>query len=95
LEKVALLLLPLCSTHRSPCSRNIIPTRPWIWQRSRPPPPLQGIRLERGIERKTTKKLSDLNLNYSGTHPRPTPTSYSGRAALGGPVNGRKPSRVL
>jgi hypothetical protein len=42
-----------------------------------------------------TKKLLDLNLNYSSVHPRPTLASYSSGVALGGQVNSWKPSRVL
>jgi hypothetical protein len=97
LKRVALLLLPLISTHRSSSIRRSSPTRPWIWRRSGQPPPLRGIRPEHGIEPETTRNLKE-TLTYLL---RRVTSTYSGRLfrrrGLGSALlfGGRRPVTVV
>jgi hypothetical protein len=60
-----------------------------------PPPTTGHTPKTRHEAKKPTKKLLDLSLIHFDAQPRPTPASYSSGAALRGPVNGKRPSRVL
>jgi hypothetical protein len=84
------------SSHRSRGAASSSPKVAWIGRRrSKLPPSLQDKRPNTGNMPKTERKPKDLQLIYSGAKPRPAPASYSGGAAVDGPVNGGGGGKVL